>query len=558
MKFTQWNSRQKFFVNLLLFGLLLAACAPRTESPYRDYYVSTTGNDSTGDGSAARPWRTIQYAHDHADYSGAPVQVNIAAGAYRENLRITNSIILRGAGAGNPLTTSGLTDIEWASRPAGARDPAHSITNDAHVEIYDLVFQNGRLQATGGQLVVQNVWFNYIQGFYGLHLQDVGSFSIIDSEFRNQPGLFTDYGIWVINSTGEIIGGYVGDYADHAIDIARYPEAGPMIVNIDGVTVRGSTVCYADGIRVSGAPLVDITNSDIRREHADADAACQILHGPISGDGIAAGIGYQRVPVRGGVIVNTISGNTVSGFDMGMAFDLRRTRIKAENNDISGLTYGVLAWRWVDATTNAGTILDFGGGPLGSVGGNTFQNTGDDAFYNDETYDVSACNNEWIVPDDQIDPDRIFDRLDDSTHGRVMWTCTTSEPIVIGPTETLAQIYTPTPDKPTLITTVDTGCFKGPGEAWTRYNTLKAGLQAQVVGKGFGVDWLVAQHPEFSNINCWVKLKDVKFDFPLDQLRLIAIPGKPTATPNTTNQPRNDQPIPTVCFYNQQQQYICK
>jgi hypothetical protein len=128
------------------------------------------------------------------------------------------------------------------------------------------------------------------------------------------------------------------------------------------------------------------------------------------------------------------------------------------------------------------------------------------------------------------------------------------------PLESGAEIPTETPTVGivTIITTTDTGCFKGPGEAWTRYNTLKARLQAQVVGKGFGVDWLVVRHPDFANINCWVNLKDVDFGFPLDQLRLIAIPGKPTATPSPISEPREETPKPTVCFYNQQQQYICQ
>jgi hypothetical protein len=103
---------------------------------------------------------------------------------------------------------------------------------------------------------------------------------------------------------------------------------------------------------------------------------------------------------------------------------------------------------------------------------------------------------------------------------------------------------TPDPMQPNLIVVVETGCFFGPGEAWLRVSTLAADTQALIVGQGFGGGWMVVKHPT-ANTNCWIDIDDVEFDIPLDQLRLIAIPPKPTVTPSATTGPREPTPCPT-------------
>jgi hypothetical protein len=129
--------------------------------------------------------------------------------------------------------------------------------------------------------------------------------------------------------------------------------------------------------------------------------------------------------------------------------------------------------------------------------------------------------------------------------------------IALLPLESGAET-TPTPEMPILIVTTDSGCFAGPGLDWPRYSNLSAGTQAEVVGQGLGGGWLVIKHPTIINTNCWIDQRDVEFDFPLDQLRLIAIPPKPTSTSSPENEPR-ETAVPTVCFYNQQtQQTICQ
>lgn len=117
---------------------------------------------------------------------------------------------------------------------------------------------------------------------------------------------------------------------------------------------------------------------------------------------------------------------------------------------------------------------------------------------------------------------------------------------------------TSTPEFPTLIVTTDSGCFAGPGLDWPRFSNLSTGTQAQIVGQGWGGGWMVIKHPTIKNTNCWIDQDDVDFDIPLDQLRLISIPPKPTKSLSPTNEPR-ETPVPTVCYFNQQtQQLICQ
>lgn len=58
-----------------------------------NYYVSTTGNDTTGTGSSGTPWATIQKALDYLqDYSISPTtgcKINVAAGTYSPSTTIS-------------------------------------------------------------------------------------------------------------------------------------------------------------------------------------------------------------------------------------------------------------------------------------------------------------------------------------------------------------------------------------------------------------------------------------------------------------------------------------
>lgn len=75
------------------------------------FYVATTGNDSTGDGTSGTPWATIQHAVDvirnSYDLAGYTATVNVAAGTYAP-LAVSGPIVggnLVIAGASSATTT---------------------------------------------------------------------------------------------------------------------------------------------------------------------------------------------------------------------------------------------------------------------------------------------------------------------------------------------------------------------------------------------------------------------------------------------------------------------
>ena len=86
-----------------------------------EYFVATTGDDTTGNGSLSLPFKTIQKAVNAAklDYAdGVPVAINVAAGSYTDALTIDRyNTFIRGAGSrpeenrATQLVTSVVIDI---------------------------------------------------------------------------------------------------------------------------------------------------------------------------------------------------------------------------------------------------------------------------------------------------------------------------------------------------------------------------------------------------------------------------------------------------------------
>src|SRR5262249_18492498 len=73
------------------------------------YYVSATGSDATGDGSATKPWATLQHAVNwvqaNVDFAGRTVTIQLADGTYSGGLSVGGSPI--GATAAGQLVVQG-------------------------------------------------------------------------------------------------------------------------------------------------------------------------------------------------------------------------------------------------------------------------------------------------------------------------------------------------------------------------------------------------------------------------------------------------------------------
>ncbi|GMX66123.1 right-handed parallel beta-helix repeat-containing protein [Paenibacillus elgii] len=82
----------------ILFGMLVANVGtPQAEANPVTYYVSTSGSDSNPGTSSSAPWKTLQYAADHAAPGST---VYVLGGVYNQKLKITKS----GSAAAGPIT----------------------------------------------------------------------------------------------------------------------------------------------------------------------------------------------------------------------------------------------------------------------------------------------------------------------------------------------------------------------------------------------------------------------------------------------------------------------
>jgi hypothetical protein len=85
--------RKRLCFGALVVALISTACVP---SPFGDarvfehtYYVAPTGSDTTGDGSAAAPWRTFAKAFTALKPGDALV---LKDGTYRESLSVPSTL----------------------------------------------------------------------------------------------------------------------------------------------------------------------------------------------------------------------------------------------------------------------------------------------------------------------------------------------------------------------------------------------------------------------------------------------------------------------------------
>ncbi len=118
---------------IMLLGLLfLAACTGTPQ--YSDYYVDVTGSDTTGNGASSSPWRTIQYALNHASYiSSKTVRLHLAKGIYQENIVIQTPVVIVGVGSSQSVTI-GLIPICLSSKFPSSRGKSSKSSRRANID----------------------------------------------------------------------------------------------------------------------------------------------------------------------------------------------------------------------------------------------------------------------------------------------------------------------------------------------------------------------------------------------------------------------------------------
>ena len=374
------------------------------------YFVSPAGADSTGDGSATRPWKTILFSLGHIDYSRGLPTLNLGAGTYDEKLLLHDSLVLQGAGSTQvTIQNSAIGDIDYVitadgNNPTVAGPVAVALRG---IRVNGLAAKNRGIQATHAVLTLYDVNV-YQPSAYGISIGgNIAGFSIDHATVGFEGLLYSDVGIDVASGSSGTISNFVGgDHIDHIINIGL-----GCTVTIKDSHLTGSTIYYADGIRIQGASNVTIQNTTIIRPSGSEPASTGTVHNPpYAGIEIAASS-------NGNALVRA-DGVTISGFDVGVGVNLWYNGALVENSTISGNLTADVQTMWTGSLPLQYPTVDLGGGALGSAGNNNFGTGPEYAVSLGGPYDVTAQGNTWGATGASIEA-RIHDQLDDAKLGRV-------------------------------------------------------------------------------------------------------------------------------------------
>ena len=223
----------------------------------RTYYVATTGNDTTGDGSSGNPWATIQHAYDvivaTLDTAGYTVTIQVADGTYTTGIEITKAWM--GGGnvhiLGNTSTPSNVVISTGGNRPFYAHDTSLPTT---------LVYKGFQLNTTTnciyfsaiGSLRIGNIYFNnsgdntITVGVASQIYTDYESFRVLNSDTlysfisASNMGMFQGYGMNI---------DYIGSptYTTGFINIKSVSSA-----DLRAMTFSGSATCAYYNVSLNG------------------------------------------------------------------------------------------------------------------------------------------------------------------------------------------------------------------------------------------------------------------------------------------------------------------
>jgi len=392
------------------------------------FYVSKEGDDNRQGLSPGSAFGSIQYAVDNAPDGST---IHIGEGRFLEDIIIE----------GKKLTLVGERDNTFIVK-THPEDPVVSIKN-ADVTLNDFNVsgredQPSSVAKRGIYIENSNVHFENIN----LYFITYNYVTIIDSNANinnvslrmtdTRPYLFgADIGIKVAGNSDVTINQLVADenHIDHVIDseefVSRYVEGRWQTVtvpNMSNLTVTNSVIGgrgylnnWGDGIKFYGSgenQLVIMNNHFI----GYPDEPFPQFVSDIDNEDR-----NRRMSVRPNAISLSdanaeISGNLIQNFSTGI-YVQPGADILAFNNQFSGNGFGVIT-----AYNPEIQIYDFGGGPLGSSGGNIFtDNHVMDVYHRGPNNQFYAGNNFWGTSNREEIERRIFHQSDDLDFGPVIY-----------------------------------------------------------------------------------------------------------------------------------------
>jgi hypothetical protein len=229
------------FALVLVLSFSLVTGTPVAAERGTTYYVSTAGKDTTGNGTAGNPWRTVQYAIGQASANDTII---VAAGTYQENVVIDKSLTLKGAQAGVDART---------------RSGAETIIEPDEEEIgISILTAAGRVIVIDG-LTVQNAGHGIATPEFGLMAANITVKNV--RVFR--PG---DFGISLTFTMGAAIEYCYVEGAKVAINAGAVEPAPPTVAsfkNNEVVNSQFGITGYLKDSLIEGNLIRDFSNGGV-------------------------------------------------------------------------------------------------------------------------------------------------------------------------------------------------------------------------------------------------------------------------------------------------------
>jgi hypothetical protein len=351
-------------VLVLSFSLVMGT--PVAAAPGTTHYVSTAGNDTSGDGTAGNPWQTIQHAVGQVS-SGDTIQVT--AGIYDEQVVINKSLTLQGAGATTIIKPSAdnltqvFTGLFWYG---GTKNIAGIIV--ANVPSGSSVTIKN-LKVDASLVTTKPAGADYLAGIF---YRETGG--VVDTVIAAGTGAWsssdTAYGIYLSAGTNtvsvEITGSTITNFDKNGIEVM----GGKLTADINHnmITGRGSiTDEVQNGVNVGRDAVATVNYNTISN----------LIYQPKTW--WAAGILFRHYvsPTGKNAAANN---NTITNCQRGIIFN--NANAWAEGNIVSGGTVGLVGiyaepdaaeeWTASFVGNTVSGIRDMGDYKNAAIGANTY------------------------------------------------------------------------------------------------------------------------------------------------------------------------------------------
>lgn len=272
---------------LPLFLLLLLVCAsalPTTAEAAETLYVSSSGNDESGDGTKGKPYATLAKAVTEAEdnatiYVMNDLTMNQSARFWDKNLTITSA-------EGEPYT------IKRGENFAATNDPARNGYNGALIEV------GGTDTDTIGSLTLTNITLDD----NGLAPKDVDGKSYYIQAASDGDGN-TEFGSEVIDNTSIVQDAIIATYNGKGNIILGEGTTLKNYGGMSAIRMSGGTLTMKNGSKIcdESSVVIDRTKGT---EIADAEKG---LYGPAGAVWLQGG----TLEMEQGAVIDNITGRAI-------------------------------------------------------------------------------------------------------------------------------------------------------------------------------------------------------------------------------------------------------